>query len=1062
MSGSAHHQRIVTIAAGSPFLKTLAETLCNGQLTPDYRYDPTDPLSLARVTIYVPTRRSARNLRSEFVDLLGGKSAILPVIRPLGETDDDSGFFDAETPALLDLAPPISGTARLLELARLILAWRNSLPDAIRAVHSDSPLVAPASPADAIWLARSLAEVIDAMDTEELDWERLGELDTSEHAQWWQLTADFLRIASQFWPARLNELNRSSSGRHMNSVLRAEAQRLSKLNDSGPVIVAGSTGSIPAAADLIVSVSRLPQGVVVLPGLDTAMPEDNWLAIATEPDDPSSRTHPQYGLFVLLQKLGVLRRDVEALSTPTPALRKRAAVFSAAMAPAQVTDDWGRWRDENPQSIFEEAFENACLIETANEREEATAIAIALRLALEKPGRHGGQSQAALITPDRALARRVATELARFGIEADDSAGTPLTATPQSTILQLALEAILRPGDPVAIVSLLKHPLARFGATVEEHDRGMTGLELLALRGGTEEVDIATISGLLADQLLQHSTDRHPPKWRSALPEEIATEAALLAEKILPAIEPLTSTFLSEGKNGRPRTDRLPLSQWAERTGRVLEAICVDENGDLAALWSGEAGDKLANLLGELMESGDILDADGPQWIDIVMALVAGESTKPRAMSHPRVFIFGALEARLQTMDTMILGGLNEGVWPGQTTNNPFLSRSMKTAIGLEPPERRIGQLAHDFDMANGTRDIFYTRSLRQGSAPSVASRWLQRLLALGGPNFAKQLKERGEPYRQWAAMLDSGLSQDPARRPSPIAPAELQPKSYSFSEVGKLRRDPYSIYARRILRLDPVDEFNRDPGAADRGTLYHRIIERYTAAEHVPGTPASYEAMHQILNACFDAENLPAHIDVVWRQRFAAVANSFIEWEKARHHDIRRTFTEVPAGMEMPLAGIRLTGIADRIDLKKNGLADIVDYKTGLSPSVQQARALLDPQLALEAAALRGGAFRNVGNQEPENLVYVRLRPGERFLSEQVNNEHSTRSTKKQPKSALELAIESVEQLEKFVGLLQRGERGFASRLIPEQQQTYGGEYDHLARVSEWSTAEAGDGDGE
>lgn len=1062
MSGSAHHRRIVTIAAGSPFLKTLAETLCNGQLTPDYQYDPTDPLSLARVTIYVPTRRSARNLRSEFVDLLGGKSAILPVIRPLGETDDDSGFFDAETPALLDLAPPISGTARLLELARLILAWRNSLPDAIRAVHSDSPLVAPASPADAIWLARSLAEVIDAMDTEELDWERLGELDTSEHAQWWQLTADFLRIASQFWPARLNELNRSSSGRHMNSVLRAEGQRLSKLKDSGPVIVAGSTGSIPAAADLIVSVSRLPQGIVVLPGLDTTMPEDNWLAIATGPDDPSSRTHPQYGLFVLLQKLGVLRRDVEALSTPAPALQKRATVFSAAMAPAQVTDDWGRWRDENPQSIFEDAFENACLIETANEREEATAIAIALRLALEKPGRNGGQSQAALITPDRALARRVATELARFGIEADDSAGTPLTATPQATILQLALEAILRPGDPVAIVSLLKHPLARFGATVEEHDRGMTGLELLALRGGTEEVDIATISGLLADQLQQHSTDRHPPKWRSALPEEIATEAALLAEKILPAIEPLTSTFLSEGKNGRPRTDRLPLSQWAERTGRVLEAICVDENGDLAALWSGEAGDKLANLFGELMEGGDILDADGPQWIDIVMALVAGESTKPRAMSHPRVFIFGALEARLQTMDTMILGGLNEGVWPGQTTNNPFLSRSMKTAIGLEPPERRIGQLAHDFDMANGTRDIFYTRSLRQGSAPSVASRWLQRLLALGGPNFAKQLKERGEPYRQWAAMLDSGLSQDPARRPSPIAPVELQPKSYSFSEVGKLRRDPYSIYARRILRLDPVDEFNRDPGAADRGTLYHRIIERYTAAGHIPGTPASYEAMHQILNECFDAENLPAHIDVVWRQRFAAVANSFIEWEKARHHDIRRTLTEVPAGMEMPLAGIRLTGIADRIDLKKNGLADIVDYKTGLSPSVQQARSLLDPQLALEAAALRGGAFRNVGNQEPENLVYVRLRPGERFLSEQVNNEHSTRSTKKQPKSALELAVESVEQLEKFVGLLQRGERGFASRLIPEQQQTYGGEYDHLARVSEWSTAEAGDGDGE
>ncbi|MGG2478348.1 double-strand break repair protein AddB, partial [Rhizobium sp. BR5] len=173
---------------------------------------------------------------------------------------------------------------------------------------------------------------------------------------------------------------------------------------------------------------------------------------------------------------------------------------------------------------------------------------------------------------------------------------------------------------------------------------------------------------------------------------------------------------------------KLPLSDWAERTGRVIEAICADDSNDLAALWSGEAGDKLSGLFGELMESGDILDADGPQWADIFAALVAGESIKPRSMRHPRIFIFGALEARLQSVDTVVIGGLNEGLWPGQTANNPFLSRTMKTAIGLEPPERRIGQLAHDFEMANGTREIFYTRALRQGSTPAVASRWLQRL----------------------------------------------------------------------------------------------------------------------------------------------------------------------------------------------------------------------------------------------------------------------------------------------------------------------------------------------
>ncbi|WP_332303796.1 double-strand break repair protein AddB [Rhizobium sp. GR12] len=1059
MTLTHHAKRVLTIAAGTPFLKTLAETLCDGTLTAGYQYDPADPLSLAKVTIYVPTRRSARVLRSEFVDLLGGRSAILPLIRPLGETDDDSGFFEIENPEIMDLAPPISSTGRLVELARLILAWRNSLPDAIRAIHLDSPLVAPASPADAIWLARALGEVIDAMDTEEKEWEALAHLDTGDHAQWWQLTADFLKIASVFWPARLAELNRTSAGRHRNGILRAEANRLANLPDTGPIIVAGSTGSIPAAADLIASVASLPQGVVVLPGLDLLMPEEQWEAIAEDPTDPSSRTHSQYGLYMLLQKLGIMRDDVVQIGAIDDDLEKRAAVFSAALAPAKSTSDWNRWREDRQPGFFDDAFAAASLIEAANEREEATAIAVALRLALEAPGA-GRPSQAALITPDRGLARRVATELQRFGIEADDSAGTPLSATPQAGLTQLALEAILRPGDPVPVISLLKHPLSRFGLSEEAFTKASKALELIALRGGRVETEIGNLEAVLDAQLAAQRDDRHPPAWRLALPEGSVDAARDLARRIAVSTDALGSAFIRRDRSGRSFTEKLPLSDWAERTGRVIEAICADENNELAALWSGEAGDKLSGLFGELMESGEILDADGPQWADIFAALVAGESIKPRSMRHPRIFIFGALEARLQSVDTVVIGGLNEGLWPGQTANNPFLSRNMKTAIGLEPPERRIGQLAHDFEMANGTRQIFYTRALRQGSTPAVASRWLQRLLALGGEDFAGQLKKRGETYRHWAALMDASIDQETAKRPAPKPPAELQPKSYSFSEVGRLRRDPYSIYARRILKLDPLHPFNRDPNAADRGTLYHAIIERYSREGHIPGTPASLEAMQRILDESFDAQDLPLHVDVIWRPRFEAVARAFIDWEKERYPSIRRSFFEARAGQEIPEAGVRLTGIADRIDIKTGGQADIIDYKTGLAPSVNQARALLDPQLALEAAALMRGAFREADSHTPENLIYVRLRPGERFFADQVNNEHSNRSGKKAPKSAIELATESIDQLAKFVRSLRDGENGFASRLVPEEQQSYGGEYDHLARVSEWSTAEPGDGD--
>ncbi len=1052
-------KRIFTIPPGTPFLKTVAAALCDGRLNDGFRHDPGDPLSLANVTIYVPTRRSARVLRSEFVDLLGGQSAILPVIRPLGETDDDMGYFDLATPEEMDLSMPIGGVARLLELGQLILAWRNRLPQVVVDIHSDSPLIAPASPADAIWLARSLAELIDSVETEERDWADLKKLQTAEHALWWQLTAEFLSIASAFWPARLEELRRSSPARHQAALLRGEARRILERPHKGPVIVAGSTGSVPAAADLIAAISDLPEGAVVLPGLDRDMPDDQWAMIGNEvPDgriDPSSRSHPQFGLSRLLRKLGVARDEVEVLDPPAVDLLLRNRTLSQALAPSAATDQWSIWRDGADKEAVRSAFQDVALIEAANEREEAVAIAIALRLALEAPGQDGRNSQAALITPDRALARRVTAELARFGITADDTAGTPLSATPQGTLIQLLLEATLRPGDPVAVTSLLKHPLMRLGMDREALRDAAEALELLGLRGGRGDMDISMLEPLLKEQREAQRTDRHPPQWRLSLPEEALDQALDLAGRLAHAVEPLAAAFLSRRADGRGLTAKLTLSDWATRTGRALEAICADERGDLSSLWSGEAGERLSSLLGEVIETDGQMEADGPQWIDIVQALATGEAVKPRSLSHPRVFIFGTLEARLQNVDTMILGGLNEGSWPGQTVNNPFLSRTMKTDMGLEPPERRIGQLAHDFIMASGTRRLILSRSLRQGSTPTVASRWLQRLLALGGEDLAQQLKARGEQYRHWASAIDAGENQAPARRPAPKPPADLQPTKYSFSEVGRMRRDPYSIYARRILKLDPIASFNTDPGAAERGTLYHAIIDRYTREGHLPGTPASQEAMQRIIDELFAAERLPPHIDQVWRPRFVEVGRAFLRWEANRAADIKTTVTEAGAGWEVPEAGIRLTGIADRIDIKGSGVATIIDYKTGSSPTPSQARSLLDPQLALEAAALRAGAFNSIGAQDVDELLYVRLKPGERFKAECVNNEAA-----KNGKSALDLAGESIAQLTKFVAVLRSGETGFASRLVPFMQGDYGGDYDHLARVAEWATADAEEGD--
>ncbi|WP_313530094.1 double-strand break repair protein AddB, partial [Shinella sp.] len=458
-----------------------------------------------------------------------------------------------------------------------------------------------------------------------------------------------------------------------------------------------------------------------------------------------------------------------------------------------------------------------------------------------------------------------------------------------------------------------------------------------------------------------------------------------------------------------------------------------------------------ANLLKSVMETDGQIEADGPQWCDIIEALAASESVKPRSMRHPRVFIFGALESRLQSVDTVVIGGLNEGTWPGQAANDAFLSRVMKVEIGLEPPERRIGQLGHDLQMATATPKLVLTRALRNGTAPTVASRWLQRLLAVGGPTLAADLRSRGKNLIDWAGDIDRSASVPTAPRPSPKPPADLQPKKYSFSEIGRLRRDPYAIYARHILRLHPIAPFNLDPGPAERGSLYHRIVDRFVRAV---GSGEPLTLIGHILDEEFDAIALPPHIDAVWRPRFTAVARAFVHWHLNRAPRVRESLTEVPASLDLSVGGIRLTGIADRIDILPDGSADILDYKTGSTPSLKVARALLDPQLALEAAAIRRGAFRGPGQREPANLLYVRLKPGERFEAEQVNNE----GAKTNPKSAVELAEDALAELEKLLTGLIEGRFGFKSRVIPEQERDYGGEYDHLARVAEWSSAETGE----
>ncbi|RFC68570.1 MULTISPECIES: double-strand break repair protein AddB [Mesorhizobium] len=1022
--------RLFTIAPGTPFLPTLASALAGGELVPGFQPQG-DPLAIADATIFVPTRRAARELRAAFAEFGAGKAAILPTIKALGEFDAEEAAFDASSASLLSLTQPISAIDRLLLLAPLVKRWKERLPQSLADLYNEHVIV-PASTADAIWLARDLAELIDEVELEGADWTQLRGLVTDNLAGWWQVTLDFLEIVTAHWPQILEERGQSNPAAHRDALLRAEAKRLALRPPAGPVIAAGSTGSIPATAALLSVISRLPNGAVVLPGLDTSMDENSWTLLGEAVPDQSVFGHPQFGLAKLLKKLGVTRSEVVELGLPPKALVDRAWIVSEALRPAEATDVWLASRTQSSRSALDEALAAVTLVEAANERDEATTIATALRLAIEDPGK-----SAALVTGDRNLARRVATELRRFGIEADDSGGTPLSNTPPAGLLRLLVLAAFEPGDAVAILSLLKHPLIQLGLPRAVVRRAAECIELIALRGGVGRPDISALDALFERKLeiLAHEGTRQP-HWLARLDLERLDEARAVLRQLRDVFAPLAAL--------RPKGE-VVLFDLLTATVTAFEALGRAEDGTLADLYGHEAGVKLAEVLREAIGSTVPFGLAATEWPSVLSALIAPEVVKPSVNTDPRISIWGALEARLQSVDTLILGGMNEGSWPRKAEADRLMSRVMKAGISLEPPERRIGLAAHDFQMAMGARRVILTGAARDGDAPAVASRWLQRLLAFIGADQAQPMKARGDELLRHSRALDESARIAFAPRPQPTPPLDLRPKHFSVTEIETLRRDPYAIYAKRILDLKAIDPLIRDPGAAERGTLFHDILHRFSISGVDPRAPEALQSLLADGRACFAEADLPTDVYAVWWPRFESLAVSILEWEDLRADNVVKRHAEVRAEKTpVGTTGVTLSGYADRVDLLREGLADILDYKTGSYPSTKQAQTLLSPQLALEAALLELGAFHEFGSRQPADLAYVRLKPNGEVEHQSI--------LKGSQKSGRQLAFESWERLRELLLHYQVEKNGYLSRALPFRENATSGDYDHLARVLEWS----------
>lgn len=1024
---SAAKPNVRTVAAGAPFLRTLVAACMDGSLGVRF---PADGRDYSAATIYVPTRRAARSLAHAFAEAMQPRAVLLPRIVPLGDPADleerailaadgfGQGFAgDGELP------PAIGDLERRFLLAKLIEGWRKSRDFVELAAAGDGFQIGGGF-ADSFALAGDLARLIDEFTIEGVDWRRIRDLVEGEYDTYWSLTRSFLEIAWKAWPLEMESQGLLDPADRLNRLLRAEAKRLREEKPDRPIIAAGSTGTVPATAELLAAIARLPNGAVVLPGLDLAMDIRAWELVPHEPvKGESQHGHPQAALKRLLGRLGTARLDVGPIGEPFESAALRQAVINASARPAEATDDWPELRVTLARHM-ERGLADVGIVEAPDERAEALAIAIALRGVLDRPDR-----TAALVTPDRALAQRVAAELRRWGVTADDSAGAPLATAPLGAFARLVTKAVLDDFAPSAAMAVLAHPCLSL-----EGRAAAAALEIAGFRGADVGAGLDGIARALDAAEARIADRRSPGPLRRIGPERLAAGRALLAAFVA-AFRPLER--LAEGLH--------PLPRLAVAHAAALEALA----GDRAA--TGGDAQALAGVFDRLTASEAAPALSFRDYAALFDMLAAEEALAPAEPVQGRIKIWGLLEARLMEADRIVLGGLNEGVWPPEARTDAFLNRLMRAELGLAPPERRIGQSAHEFAEALGAEEAVIVRARTVEGTPMVASRFLRRLYAFVGEEHAEKMRERGRYLLDAAAALDRAPALPPVDRPNPKPRPEQQPESLSITEIATLVRDPYAIYARHVLGLDPLDPLESGVDARDRGTIIHDVLAAFVAATR-DVWPA--DAEERLLDLGREAFAPYGHVEAVgafWWPVFEKVAAWFVGWEETRRANLAAVHVETTGSMTIPLADgtqFRLRGRADRIDSLPDGGLAVIDYKTGAPPSGPQVASGLEPQLTLTAYIASRGQFEGVPAGPVRQLSYVKVgaSPEERVLD--LNRKD------KPPLTIEEAAERHIDGLRTALERLRSGEDGFLSRRMPEKVRD-GGPYDHLARVREWMVGE-------
>ncbi|MEO1107362.1 MAG: double-strand break repair protein AddB [Pseudomonadota bacterium] len=928
------------------------------------------PEALARVQLVVNTRRMARRVRDLFDE---GPPCLLPrlsLVTDLGESAD-----------LAQIPPAIPPLRRRLELTQLVAKLLDQQPD----------LAARASLFD---LSDSLAALIDEMQGEGVRPDAIRQLDVSDLSGHWARAQAFIGIADHFVDAGDRAMDAQARQRR---VVKALIARWSESPPQHPIILAGSTGSRGTTLMLMQAIARLPQGALILPGFDFDQPRAVWDRLD---EALISEDHPQFRFRKLMRELGLTPDQIQSWTGDEPPSRARNRLVSLALRPAPITD---AWMSEGPQlTDLDQATKDLTLVEADSPRSEALAIALRLREAAET-----GQT-AALITPDRMLTRQVSAALDRWNILPDDSAGLPLQLSPPGRFLRHVAGLFVRRLDGEALLTLLKHPLC--------HDGGERGAHLLQTRD------------------LELDLRRHG----SPFPDRVnLTASAIRTEASADWIGWVGQNFCDQQVSGTH-----PLSDWVRRLWDLAEAISAGSAGEQGTLWDKNAGQKALDVLAALQDEAQ---HGGPMtahdFADLLGALLAGEEVRDRDAPHPYIMIWGTLEARVQGADLLILGGLNEGSWPEAPAPDPWLNRQMRDKAGLLLPERRIGLSAHDFQQAIGAPEVWLTRATRSDDAETVPSRWLNRLTNLlnglpdqGGQAALSDMKGRGKTYLSWAKTLEQAPRINPAHRPSPRPPVAARPRRLSVTEIKRLIRDPYAIYAKHVLRLRPLDPLVQAPDALLRGIVVHEILEHFVKESVLDTALLTRENFLKRAHDLLEKHVAWPTARKLWLARLDRIADDFLRAETARRGDGGPVAFEAAMKLALTPLDFTIAGRADRIDRNSRGVLRIIDYKTGVPPSESQ-QAKFDKQLLIEAAMAEQGAIEGIDPTDVAEAIFIGMGGSYKEVAAPLVKEP---------------AEKVLTELKQLISAYLEPDQGFSSRRMLHKDTDIG-DYDHLARFGEW-----------